>query len=91
MEDVLLRHPGLRAVAVVGTPDREWGESVVAFVVPADPASPPDAAELDRFCLDRIARYKRPKHYRFLDELPVSNHGKVLKRELRARLAAEPG
>jgi acyl-CoA synthetase (AMP-forming)/AMP-acid ligase II len=91
VEDVLLRHPGLRAVAVVGTPDREWGESVVAFVVPADPASPPDAAELDRFCLDRIARYKRPKHYRFLDELPVSNHGKVLKRELRARLAAEPG
>ena len=86
VEEVLLRHAGVRAVAVVGAPDDEWGESVVAFVVAADPARPPDAADLDRLCLEHIARYKRPKHYRFLEALPVNNYGKVLKRELRTLL-----
>lgn len=87
VEEVLLRHPGVRAVAVLGRPDPEWGESVVAFVVPADPASPPDPEALDRLCLEHIARFKRPKDYRFLDALPVNGTGKVLKRELRTRLS----
>ncbi|HEX6787470.1 MAG TPA: AMP-binding protein, partial [Acidimicrobiales bacterium] len=60
VEEALLRHPGIRAAAVVGRPDAEWGEAVVAFVVAADGATPPPAAELDRTCLDHIARYKRP-------------------------------
>jgi long-chain acyl-CoA synthetase len=56
---------------------------VVAFVVPADGAAPPPVEELDRTCLDRIARFKRPKDYRFVDGLPTNNYGKVVKRELR--------
>jgi long-chain acyl-CoA synthetase len=46
-------------------------------------------AELDRLCLDNIARFKRPKDYRFVDSLPKNNYGKILKTELRALLAAE--
>jgi acyl-CoA synthetase (AMP-forming)/AMP-acid ligase II len=89
VEETLLRHPGVRDVSVVGRPDPEWGESVVAFVVPADPAAPPPSDELDRTCLERIARYKRPKEYRFLDALPTNNYGKVVKRELRDQLRVE--
>jgi acyl-CoA synthetase (AMP-forming)/AMP-acid ligase II len=86
VEEALLRHPGVRAAAVVGRPDPEWGEAVVAFVVPADDGAPPPAEELDRTCLQAIARYKRPKDYRFVDALPTNNYGKVVKRELRERL-----
>jgi long-chain acyl-CoA synthetase len=74
---------------VVGRPDPEWGEAVVAFVVPADGAAPPPAGDLDRTCLDRIARFKRPRDYRFVDALPVNDNGKVLKRELQDRLRGE--
>jgi long-chain acyl-CoA synthetase len=83
VEEALLHHAGVRAVAVVGRPDPEWGETVVAFVVAADGAAPPPTEELDRTCLDRIARYKRPRDYRFVDALPTNNYGKVVKRELR--------
>ena len=86
VEEALLRHPGVRAAAVVGRPDAEWGESVVAFVVATDGTAPPPVDQLDRTCLDHIARYKRPKAYRFVDALPVNNYGKVVKRELRAQL-----
>ena len=91
VEDVLLRHPGVRAAAVIGCPDPDWGESVVAYVVAVDAARPPATAELEQLCLDHIARYKRPKHYRFVADLPLNNYGKVLKRELRERFAAESG
>ena len=90
VEEALLRHPGVRAAAVVGRPDPEWGESVVAFVVTDDAGALPPVAELDRICLDHIARYKRPKDYRFVDALPTNNYGKVVKRELRDLLSAEP-
>ena len=89
VEEALLRHPGVRAVSVVGRPDSEWGEAVVAFVVADDPASPPTVEELDRTCLEAIARFKRPKAYRFVDGLPTNNYGKVLKRELRQQLLDE--
>lgn len=88
VEEALLHHPEVRAVAVVGRPDAEWGEAVVAFVVAG--TRPPSTAELDRVCLERIARYKRPKEYYFVDSLPTSHYGKVLKRELRERLRARP-
>jgi acyl-CoA synthetase (AMP-forming)/AMP-acid ligase II len=84
VEEALLQHAGVAAVAVVGRPDPEWGETVVAFVVPD--GAPPAVDELDRTCLERIARYKRPKDYRFVDALPTNNYGKVVKRELRERL-----
>jgi long-chain acyl-CoA synthetase len=89
VEETLLRDPGVRAVSVVGRPDPEWGESVVAFVVAADGAAPPPIEDLDRTCLDHIARFKRPKEYRFVDALPTNNYGKVVKRELRDQLRAE--
>jgi long-chain acyl-CoA synthetase len=83
VEEVLLAHPRVREAGVVGMYDAEWGESVVAFVV-GDGLS---AGELDRLCLDHLARFKRPRHYRFVDQLPKNNYGKVLKTELRAWLA----
>lgn len=89
VEEVLLRHPGVRAVSVVGRPDTEWGEAVVAFVVAADSTAPPPVEHLDRTCLDHIARFKRPREYRFVDALPTNNYGKVIKRELRDQLRAE--
>ncbi len=88
VEEVLLRHPGVRAVAVVGRPDPEWGETVVAFVVSTVDAVP-TVEELDTTCLAHIARFKRPKEYRFVEALPTNNYGKVVKRELREVLRSE--
>jgi acyl-CoA synthetase (AMP-forming)/AMP-acid ligase II len=82
VEEALLEHPGVTEAGVVGAPDEEWGEVVVAFIVGSA-----SAAELDAHLLERIARFKRPKRYEFIDELPKNSYGKVLKRELRARLA----
>ena len=86
VEEVLLTAPGVAEVAVVGAPDAEWGEVVVAFVV-AEPGATLDAQALDAHCLARIARFKRPKRYVFVDALPKNNYGKVLKTVLRERLA----
>lgn len=88
VEETLLQHPSVSEVSVVGKPDDKWGEIVVAFVV-SSPATNADADDLDRFCLENIARFKRPKEYRFADALPKNNYGKVLKTELRAQLASE--
>ena len=82
VEEALIQHPGVTEACVVGAPDPEWGEVVVAFVVGSA-----TAAELDAHLLERIARFKRPKRYEFVDELPKNSYGKVLKRELRTRLA----
>ena len=86
VEETLLRHPDVGATSVVGRPDADWGETVVAFIVASDRMRPPSAEDLDRLCLDHIARYKRPKEYRFVDDLPTNNYGKVVKRELREQL-----
>jgi len=82
VEEALLEHPGVSEACVVGAPDAEWGEVVVAFIVGA--AEP---AELDAHLLQRIARFKRPKRYLTVDQLPKNSYGKVLKRELRKKLA----
>jgi acyl-CoA synthetase (AMP-forming)/AMP-acid ligase II len=84
VEEVLLEHPDVAEAAVVGMPDPKWGEIVVAFIVGAAPA---DA--LDAHLLDRIARFKRPKRYVHIDEMPKNSYGKVLKRELRELLAPQ--
>ena len=89
VEEVLLSHPNVHEVAVIGTPHPEWGEEVIAFVVTLPDANV-SSAELDALCLDRIARFKRPKAYRFIDALPKNNNGKVLKTELRDRMKKEP-
>ena len=85
VEEALLAHPGVAEACVVGAPDREWGEIVVAFVVKSPGIDVGDAA-LDAHCLARIARFKRPKRYVYVDALPKNSYGKVLKRELRLRL-----
>lgn len=89
IEDVLLRHPAVREAAVVGRPHGDWGEEVIAFVVRREGAMI-EATELDRLCLDNIARFKRPKSYRFVDTLPKNNYGKILKTDLRRHLEQEP-
>ncbi|MEL6794778.1 MAG: AMP-binding protein, partial [Pseudomonadota bacterium] len=87
VEEALLLHASVHEVAVVGRPHPEWGEEVVAFVVCAAGASLDEAA-LDGHCLERIARFKRPKSYVAVEDLPKNNYGKVLKTELRTRLVA---
>ena len=89
IEEVLLRHPTVLEASVVGRPHPEWGEEVVAFVVATAPGARVPESELDALCLEHIARFKRPRDYRFIDSLPKNNYGKVLKTELRTRLAAE--
>jgi 2-furoate---CoA ligase len=83
VEDVLARAPGVREVAVIGAPDDRLGERVVACVVADDGVT---EEQLDAFCLasDRLARFKRPREYRFLSELPKSPSGKILRRMLRS-------
>lgn len=88
VEEVLLTHPSVSEACVVGEPDPHWGENVVAFVVPV-PGSSPTHEALDEHCLARIARFKRPKKYLFVDSLPKNNYGKVLRRELRERLTKQ--
>lgn len=88
IEEVLRSHDDVADIAVVGTPDAEWGERVVAFVV-AEPGVDASSlgSSLDAFCLESMARYKRPKEYHVVPELPRNGAGKVLKTELRQRIA----
>jgi long-chain acyl-CoA synthetase len=85
VEEVLLLDPAVHEVSVVGRPHPEWGEEVIAFVVTL-PGKTTTVAALEALCLDHIARFKRPKEYRFVDMLPKNNYGKVLKTELRKKL-----
>ena len=82
VEEALLEHPAVSEACVVGAPDAEWGEIVVAFIVGAV-----EPADLDAHLLQRIARFKRPKRYLVVDELPKNSYGKVLKKDLRQQLA----
>lgn len=86
VEDALLRHPAVHEVSVVGAMDAEWGESVVAFVV-LDPDCPCAPDELDAWCRNEIAAFKRPKRYEIVETLPKNSYGKVLKTDLRRMLA----
>ena len=88
IEEALLRHPGLLECSVVGRPHADWGEAVVAFVV-VRPDHVVADHELEALCLENIARFKRPREYLRVAELPKNNYGKVLKTELRRRLNQE--
>lgn len=88
VEEVLLEYPAVKEACVIGVPDDEWGESVAAVLVGESGASL-DVAEVDAFCLAHMARFKRPKLYRVVSELPKNATGKVLKPKVRELLAAD--
>ncbi len=85
VEEVLLTVASVAEVSVIGVPDPEWGEVVVAFVVPVE-GQQINEAELDAHCLAHIARFKRPKRYLIRGSLPKNNYGKVVKAMLREEL-----
>ena len=90
VEDVIAAHPAVREVISFGLPDAEWGESVAVAIV-ADPAQAPTAAGILAFCRESLASFKKPKHVFFVDELPKSAYGKVLRRTLRERFGPKKG
>jgi acyl-CoA synthetase (AMP-forming)/AMP-acid ligase II len=88
VEAVLFSHTGVEDVAVIGLPDEEWGQRVAAVVVPR-PGVHLDADELSEFCRQRLASFKKPEVFSFVDALPKNQMGKVLKKDLRAQLAGQ--
>lgn len=82
IENALLEHPGVREAAVTGEPDADLGERIVAWIVPADPQSPPAADELADHVAARLAPHKRPRRVHYLDALPRNDMGKIMKRAL---------
>lgn len=88
VEDVLVSHDDVLEAAVVGRRHPQWGEEVVAFVV-YHPGSVPDQSKLDQWCLENLARYKRPRRYLFVADLPKNNYGKVAKTMLQALAEAD--
>ena len=82
IEDVLHTHPAILAASVIGVPDSEWGEIPVAFVQ-AKPYAQPSSAELEAFCRERLASYKAPRIWRFVDQFPQTASGKIKKFALR--------
>jgi long-chain acyl-CoA synthetase len=85
IEDVVARHPGVAECAAVGVPDRNSGEAVMLFVVKRDPELTGEA--LAAYCAAELTGYKRPRHIEFRKELPKTNVGKILRRELRDEAA----
>ncbi|MFC9132344.1 acyl-CoA synthetase [Streptomyces sp. NPDC057099] len=82
IENALLEHPGVREAAVTGEPDPDLGERIVAWIVPADPQSPPALAELADHVAQRLAPHKRPRVVHHLNALPRNDMGKIMKRAL---------
>lgn len=89
VEQVLAEHPAVADIAVIGTPDQCWGETVTAVVVPRAGARI-DPDELREFTRGRLAGYKRPRRVEIIAALPRNASGKVLKRELRAAYSPHP-
>jgi acyl-CoA synthetase (AMP-forming)/AMP-acid ligase II len=85
VERVVAQHPAVSDVCVTGAPDDEWGERVVAHVVPADPSSPPTLDALRAFARDRLAAAELPRELRLVDAIPRTAAGKTRRADLRAR------
>jgi long-chain acyl-CoA synthetase len=84
VEEVLIQHPAVRNVVVIGIPDPYWGEAVHAVIVLEDGVTA-TAEDIVSYCAQHLAGYKKPKAVDFVSELPVSGYGKILRREVRAR------
>ena len=82
VENVIQQYPGVREVAVIGIPHHDWGEIVMALVIP-DSEHPPLEEEIMRFCKQNLAKYKQPKAIKFITDLPLTTYGKVDKKTLR--------
>ncbi len=82
IENVIMSHPAVADVAVIGVPSERWGESPLAFVVPAG-NEPPSHEELIKFCAKRLAKFKLPAEIELIDEIPRNPSGKILKTKLR--------
>jgi len=82
IEDVIITHPGVAEVAVIGIPDEIWGESICAVVVPKKGLQIDDTSIIE-FCTSQLSGYKKPKRVEFMDELPKNAAGKVTKNILR--------
>ena len=89
IEDVIDAHPKVREVAVIGVPHPRWVETPLAVIVPHDVADPPSEQEVEDWCRQRLASYKKPGAIRVIDALPRNVTGKILKTELRERYAGE--
>ena len=84
VERAIAMHPGVGEVAVIGAPDEEWGEAVVAYVVRTDGAL--SGEDIIEWARQRLAHYKKPQRVEFLERMPLGASNKVLKRELRDKL-----
>jgi acyl-CoA synthetase (AMP-forming)/AMP-acid ligase II len=87
IEEVLLRHPAIDEIAVIGIPDEKWGERLEAVVVPLGDDF--DADEMTEWAKEQLAGYKVPKDWHLIDEMPRNDVGKILKKNLRVRYSPE--
>ena len=85
VEEVLYNHPDITEVAVVGAPDPELGETVISFVVSSNPSI--NEHVLHEYCREHLAKYKVPSRIEFMEELPKNTTGKILRKNLREKLA----
>ncbi|MDR7300257.1 long-chain-fatty-acid--CoA ligase [Haloactinomyces albus] len=88
VEDVLAGHPKVGEVALIGVPNHRWGETPLAVIAPRESSDPPTAADIDVWCRQHLAGYKRPREVAIVSELPRNPSGKVLKTELRSQQSA---
>jgi len=84
IEDIIIQHPAVLEVAVIGVPDDKWGEAIKA-IVSLRGGQKATEEEIINFCKQYLASYKKPKSVEFIDAIPKNAYGKVLKRELREK------
>jgi bile acid-coenzyme A ligase len=89
VEAAIGEHPWVADVAVIGLPDEDWGHRVHAIVVPTDPSQPPSAKDLETHCRERLARYKVPKSFELIDELPRTDMFKIRRSDLAAERSSD--